>query len=587
MTVTCKNCGRSSIYTGSLCPECGVKLDLTPSEVTELLNGIRASVKNRQYRDAAELYKALADDGYTDAEKEYAKLLESGQLVERNLDLAMEYFYRAARKNEPYSAYRYSRLLSRENDEAARFWLFFSAILGAEEAFTPVAEEFCLRGYTEETLYFYSLAAACDDVDAIVTLAKIYNDGSYGDPRPDYAKWYMDKLKIPPIYAIKLAYKLRHTEASEPPKLTLKNYDGLLHRLRVQARNSGFESAYVKLSEILASRGDVESDAAVGISLVNGDGCERNVSDGLMRLISAAGKGSVTANLALADMYAGDPTIENYMSKAITHYERAGELGSMEGYETAADILYKGDGIDSDRLKALELYDSADKLGSASARKKAEMIRSERERLYRAALEVEDTDPRRAARALSAAILAGHPDAALKLADCYAIGKGVKQNNRHAFLLYENAVELGSIEALLPYGLCLANGMGTRLDYAKAREALSRAEKHGIEGAHAAIRKIMQNKIKKVASKMYSTAMRLIYLKKYKTAKKYLEVASDLLHAKATYALGCMNEFGMGCESSRDTAATLYEKAASLKFYDPHSSYKLAMLRSLKSKSPK
>ena len=53
--------------------------------------------------------------------------------------------------------------------------------------------------------------------------ARIYFDGIGTPKAPEYAKWYMDKLRIPPIYAIKLAYNLRNVTSKEPLRESSKN----------------------------------------------------------------------------------------------------------------------------------------------------------------------------------------------------------------------------------------------------------------------------------------------------------------------------------------------------------------------------
>lgn len=582
MIVKCKKCGRESLYTGAPCPDCNTKFTLTQDELNEQLSVLRDAVKNRRYTEALECYRILADEGYTDAEKEYAKILEAGHLVPRNLDLAMAYFYRAAKKNDAYSAYKYSRLVTRENDITARFWLIYSAILGCTEAYPVVAEEFSELGYEEDAQYFYSLAAACDDVESIVTLAKRYYDGTGTAPSQEYAKWYMDKLRIPPIYAIKLAYKLRHAEAKEPPSVQPKNYDGLLRMLAFQAKECEFNTAYLRLCEILADRGDIESEAIVGKAIAEGDGCKQDFTEGIKLLTQAAAKGSVNAHITLGDIYLSGTLTDRNIRIALEHYKKAGALGNAAAYEHAGDIYYTGDHIPLDIQEAVNLYDLASNLGSASARKKSDSIKTERDTVYERALASEVSDPENAFRCYSLSSSMGHPNAAFRLAKCYESGIGTKKNRHGAFVWYKKAAELGERDALLKLGLCYAYGFGTKLDYKKARHFLQKAERCGVENAHGAIVAIMERKMARVASRIYSTAMRLIYQRKFKIAKNHLDIAADLMNPKAIYTLGCLYEFGIGAELDKNKAYDLYEKAYSMLFRDPRAEYKLSVLRMLK-----
>ena len=282
--VTCKKCGFRGEYSGKPCPLCNTKITLNENELQSELQELRTAIKNKEYASAVNGYRILADQGYTEAEKEYAKILEKGQLTAKNYDLAMEYFYRAARKNDAYAAYRYSRLKSRESGEISFFWLVYSAVLGCVEAISQAGDEFSKKGYHEDALHFYSLASENGDTDSTVRLARIYCDGVGTGKNEQYAKWYMDKLKIPPIYAIKLAYRLRGVIAKKPSPLPSKNYDGILFRLKKQAREYEFGPAYLRLCEILAERGDADSITAVGNALIQGNGCEKNFAEGLKML---------------------------------------------------------------------------------------------------------------------------------------------------------------------------------------------------------------------------------------------------------------------------------------------------------------
>ena len=278
-------------------------MGLTEEEISINLSSLKNDMKSKRYKEALAGYRALAQIGVTDAEKEYAIILEKGQLVPKNLDLAMKYFYHAALKNDVYSAYRYSRLVARTNEDIGKFWLIYSAVLGCNAAYPAAAEEFSREGYEEDALYFTRLAADCDDADSIVAAAKRYYDGVGAEASPEYAKWYMDKLKIPPIYAIKLAYKLRRVVAKEPPPITLQGYDGLLRKLAAKAKEHSFDKAYHKLTEMLTARGDTTAEVELAVLLLDGHGCKQNITEALKLLTKSAAIGSIRANLALGDLH--------------------------------------------------------------------------------------------------------------------------------------------------------------------------------------------------------------------------------------------------------------------------------------------
>ncbi len=581
--IICKKCGYEGSYQTQVCPECNERFALDETDIKDQLSILEDATKNKQYEEVVECYHILADAGYTPAEKEYAKILEKGQLTPRNLDVAMTYFYRAAKKNDPYSAFRYSRLATRASDETGRFWLIYSAILGCPEAYPIVAEEFSDCGYEEDAHYFYWLAAACDDVESIVTMAKRYYEGVGTEPSAEYAKWYMDKLKIPPIYAIKLAYKLRHTAAKEPPTVMPKNYNGLLRRLAIQADGCGFDTATLRLHEILAERGDTDSAATVGEFLVEGKGCSKDFWRGMKFLEYAASLNNLRAYITLGNLYRDGKYTNKNPRLALEYYKKAGELGSQDAYLILGDIFYTGELGNRDIACAVEFYDVATAMGSADAQRKADTIKKEREMLYSRALNEETSNLAEAFRLYSISCAMGHPDATFKLAYCLENGIGTKKNRHGAYSFYKKSAELGNDKAYFPLGMCYAKGFGTKLDFEKAKQTLIKAERCGDELAQKAIIALMERKMKKISKQLYSSAMRLIYQRKFMPAKTHLEIAADLLYPKAIYTLGCLYEFGIvvGCDKEKGFA--LYEKAYSLFFRDPRARYKLKVLKMLKS----
>ena len=581
--IICKKCGYEGLYQSPICPECNERFTLDEDDIKNQLSILEDAIKNKQYEEVVESYHMLADANYTHAEKEYAKILEKGQLTPRNLDGAMKYYYKAAKKNDPYAAYKYSRLATRENDETGRFWLIYSAILGCSEAYPVVAEEFSDCGYEEDAHYFYWLAAACDDVESIVTMAKRYYEGVGTEQSEEYAKWYMDKLKIPPIYAIKLAYRLRHAEAEEPPAVVLKNYNALLNRLAVQASECGFDTAAFRLREILSERGDADSAAYIGDFLIEGKGCAQDIPRGLHFLEYAASLDNLRAYSILGNLYREGKRVPKNPSLAIKYYQQAGELGSSEAYVILGDILYTGEFGERDIAGAVELYDYAVSMGSADAQRKADIIKKEREMFFSRAKSEEASNPTEAFRLYSISCAMGHPEGTFKTAYCFEFGKGTKKNRHGAYSFYKKAVILEYTPAYYNLGMCYAKGYGTKLDFDKAKEWLLKAERYGDSRAQKAIVSLMERKMKKISKQLYSSAMRLIFQKKFKPAKAHLEIAADLMYPKAIYTLGCLYEFGIVVDCNKEKGYALYEQAYSLFFRDPRARYKLKVLKMLKS----
>ena len=580
--IICKHCNTKTEYNGNPCPACGKKILLDSGELAEILAEQKKAIKERRPEDALRTYKRLASEGYAEAEIAYAEIFESGSLAERNLNLATEYYKRAAEKNNAYAAYKYSRLLTRENDESARFWLIYSSILGCTESYPVTAEEFESRGKEEQAHYFYALAAECKDTESIVKMAKRYYNGIGTEQNASYAKWYMDKLRIPPIYAIKLAYKLRREVAEEPPTPLPKDYDTLLRGLRARAREYGFKTAHMRLSEILSERGDIDAATFIGTSMLYGNGCEKNVTEGLRLLTKASAHGRADAHVALGDFYVLGNEGESNPTEALRHYEAAGEQKCAEGYYKAAKLFHTG-AMPRSIKSAVKLYEMAAALGMSEAENEANAIKRERESLYRDAIKGKASSPEEIFDMLSRSADLDYAPAAYGVGLCLEYGKGVKKSRHGAYLAYQKGAELGSAEATFRIGLCYANGFGTNRNFSLARAALIKAERSGVKDASAAIHNLMHKKIKKLAHASYSAAMRLFHQRKFDLAKNRLEIAAELSHPKAIYTLGCLYEFGIGTKCDKELAYSLYEKSFALLFRDPRARYKLSILRVFKS----
>jgi TPR repeat protein len=155
-----------------------------------------------------------------EGEREWAKILEKRHYVHQNVDAAMDFYRKAAEKFDPFSAYRYADLISRINENSARFWLEFSAFIDYQKAYLEAAKSHIERGESEFGNHYLYLAAMADDVDAIVMLVDRYYKGEGIDKCPEFAKWYMERLSFPPLHAFKLSLTVPNGIIDE--KLTVK-----------------------------------------------------------------------------------------------------------------------------------------------------------------------------------------------------------------------------------------------------------------------------------------------------------------------------------------------------------------------------
>lgn len=589
--IKCKNCEYQSDYTGRPCPICGAKPTITKEDMDITARELAAAVTEKNPTKIRSCRHLLADGGDVEAMREYAKMLEKGDYQTRDLDAAMNYYYRAAKRFDAYSAYRFSRLASRNSTEHAEFWLRFAALLGSIDSYPEAAELFSSEGKEDIAAYYSALAAECNDTLSIVNMAKRWSDGVGVKPNNAYAKWYLDKLSIPPISAIKLAYKLRSVRPEEPPKPTFPDFYKYVKLLAENARELGFDSAYFYLTSMLAKNGDINAECAMGVMLLEGKGTPQDKSGALAILGANINHKNPAAAVYLGEEYLSGRFLDKNSELAMKYFKKAADLGYPEAYERLGDIYRCAEGAAKDVGRAIELYELAAAGGCESARMKATELRTKREDFFLEAYQTINLKERvtheeafSAFRAAAIATAMGEIKAATLLARCYAFGFGTKKDRRSAFFWYKHAAENGDKDAYLFLGLCYARGIGTPFSF---EDAVKWLERSGTDSAEQEIDLLYKRKMNKMVKALYAKSMELIYMKKFSEAAELLSSYETFGHPKSLYTLGCLYEFGRGvAKSSRRRAEEYYEKAfrgsGFGSFSDPSSQYKLIILKMLR-----
>ena len=577
--IRCKKCGHTASRFKAVCPVCNEKHKLTGMEIEELLGEARSSMKKREFEYSLGLYKTLADMGIAQAEREYASILERGGVLPKNPDLAMRYFGSAAKKRDPYSAYRYSRLAARSSDRASAFWLAYAAVLGCLEAYLPAAEFYSDLGDEETAGYYYSLAAHGDDTDAIVIMAKRYYSGQGAEKNESYAKWYMDKLTLPPIHALRLAYKLRSAKAQIPPEPHFTSRSRILRGLIRDAARYSLPEVQLHLGELLSSDGTADALYTLGCMYIENVGCEGRTKDGIRLLESASELGSAEAAKYLGNIYAGGKIVVRDIDRALSYYKTSGGLGEGGAYEIMGDMFAEGIMVDQNPAYAHELYELGAKEGHEGCKTKAATIRQRREELFKASrAEIKD-NPEKAAALCAESCFMGYLPAHRELARMFEVGIGLKKNRKMAFTWYSMAVEKGDTDAWVDLGRCYAYGIGTTFDFDRAINALNMARRYGSAEGERELFRLLNNKKRSMTRSLLSMGVRLVYQKKFAQATEILTTAAELECREAYYVLGCLCEFGLGVPTSRQRAFEHYNKAFDMGFRDPKQAYKLKILK--------
>ena len=94
-------------------------------------------------------------------------------------------------------------------------------------------------------------------------------------------------------------------------------------------------------------------------------------------------------------------------------------------------------------------------------------------------------------------------------------------------------------------------------------------------------------KQKRLVRQIYALCMELIYMKKFEAAFRVLTSAESLGYPKLIYTIGCMYEFGLGCDTSKKRSNEYYKlaavgSAAYGSYVDEGAKYKAKILKIIK-----
>ena len=578
--IRCKGCGRENPKYQLKCPSCGAAPVLADGESEMLLSEAEQLIFRNDFLHAVEIYKFLAAAGSADGERELGLILERGLLLPRDLEMAMQYFYSAAMKGDPLSAYKYSRLVVGKQS-LSDFWLAFAALMECKEAYPDAFAMY--TGYKEKTTaaYYCSLLAAEDDTDAIIEMARrhLYGDGVEQNERQ--AKWYMERIERAPLHALKLQRRLQavagRSSRPEPPVFIERKR--IIERLIAASKKFGYNHILLKLANTYAADGD--ADANIFLALLHIEGIEftQNVERGISMLEDAAECGSVMGAKCLGDLYSRGEFTEPDGYLATHYYRRAAQLGGDGEYENLGDIFYLGQLTEPDYALAISLYENGANKGDYGCQRKLKMMYEERERCYVEATRIERSSPEEAFRLYKKSVELGYLPAHARIGWYYERGLGTKVDRKAAFTHYKLAYEAGDKRAIESLGRCYARGIGVAFNFDEAAKLLSVAREMGSQSADKELYRIYENKKRHMVRSLYSTAMELYYNKKYDIAVGMLEVCMNLGLGDATYSIGCLYEFGITTAPDRKTALRYYKKAYEQGFSDPRQYHKQSMLR--------
>ena len=578
--IKCKNCGKVNSEYSSVCTACSKPMELSDKEVADLLREVEECLDKNDFTRVVAIHKLLAESGIVEGEKGLALILERGVLVKSDIETAVKYYYSAAKKGDSFSAYKYARHVV-GNDALSDFWLAYAALMECREAY-PDAYALYTRYKERETAAYYCCCMAGDgDENAIIEMARrhLYGDGVVQSETQ--AKWYMERIDRTPVHAHMLWRRLQAVEekSQRPKKIQFTERCRIIRKLIHGARKFGYTKILLILSELYARCGGKDATNYLASMHIEGIEFEKNVELGISMLEDSINGGSVAAAKYLGDLYADGSIIGKNPKLAIHYYKRAAELGGEGHYEALGDVFHSDTLATPDYTMAYSLYEAGASAGDYRCQAKLRMMNEEREKNYIQACHTEQISPENAFNLFKLSVDAGYLPAHARIGWYYERGIGTEIDRKAAFTHYKAAYDAGDKRAIESLGRCYARGIGTAFDFNKASELLSAAREMGSHSADRELYRIYENKKKHMIRALYSTAMRLYYNQKYELAMEMLATCMKLGLGDATYAIGCMYEFGITCPPDRKTALKFYKKAYDQGYSDPRQYHKQSMLK--------
>lgn len=363
--------------------------------------------------------------------------------------------------------------------------------------------------------------------------------------------------------------------------------------------------------QVAAELGLPDSQLELSKCLLEGTGCERNLSEGLRWLQRAADQGMPEAQYNLGCSYYNGVYSEVNYGEAVRWWTLAYERGNLEAGDNLAVCLLDGQGTAADPAKALAYMRSCADKGSPTSQfnlaceycsgKNIPQDYAEAARWFRKAAEQGDEtaqfnlgtmyllgqgvprDDIQRAHWYRLAAEQGHTIAQNSLAVCYYTGRGVKRDYAEALKWVRTAAEAGNLLAIVNMGVFYETGRGVAKDYTEAVRWYSRAAQEGVVEAWGSLgdcyyygRGVVQSFQR--AFELYTLAadekmsaaqnnLAIMYARgeyisrDYAKAFALFRASADQNCAEGIYNLGIMYDEGWGVAQDTEEADRLYERA--------------------------
>ncbi|MBY0355049.1 MAG: hypothetical protein K2Q12_04880 [Rickettsiales bacterium] len=392
-----------------------------------------------------------------------ARLYKQGQLVEKNDDVAKEWFARALRIlptiTSDYKALimayaqGYGTLIDPAKEQE---WLTRLAAMGDTASMRRLGR-LNIEGRdgtknTEDALKWYQKAADAGDEHAYLELANLYEKGVGVKKNHTLALQYLEKAAAGHSmealrllgdshahtgdYAQALAY---YQQAAEMRDV------GAMLRLVTLYNNSDFpQHSKEQSNQWLQKAMNAGSDTShhmnqIGLALLNGMGVEATPELAFQWLSKAAAAGNSASMRTLSKLYMKGIGVEKDTEVATQWLQKAADAGNIGAMVDLADAYVVGTGVAQDKKRARELYLAAAEKGSFKAMRETGLLFLRGAKAQR--------NEKEGIRWLTEAAEGGDVHAMEELGRSYAAGFGVEESPKKALYWWKLAANAGSRDA--------------------------------------------------------------------------------------------------------------------------------------------
>lgn len=495
-------------------------------------------------KQAASCYKAAAEQGHTEAQRELASCYIWALGVGENPKRAVYWFNKAIEQGDIKAKFELAELYdSRQNLFEKNEEILYKKGNWYYQQSDSLYKEAC-----EQVL------AGLGDADDKTNLALCYLNG-YGVERDSKkaAHWFLEAAKEGSHHAqMALGYSYLNGNGVE------QNYKKAFYWLSLAAPY--FPAAERGVAECYyhgwGVKKDYEKALSMFLKLVDYDGVNYGICSNYLGLCYENGFGNYAA--------------------AVSWYQKAAEARLPEANYNLGICYAEGRGVAQDYVVAFYLLQESAAQGYDPAKKKLEAIESEMPELTD---KLKKMDPEVVQLYVYAG--QGYVSCLCELGDCYAFGKGVAQDYAAAASWYRKAAEQGDAGGQYNLGLCYYNGQGVAEDREQAIYWAKKAAEQGwepakefLEGEVPSTDEPVEKDLMAQAANMFTAAgsgdansqyilgLAFIDQSQYSVGAAWLTKAAEQGHAEAQYVLGALYLNGQGVELDSEKGVSWIAKSA-------------------------